>query len=124
MGGVNTKKHAPTAHDNVFIQGIGLKVATNLLFRMPSCVNFRGLEFHRGFVCEMGFFSCTTNNAAMSTAETSDSRRGFSSVYRESVPYIMAMKQKGTGAAPGGGVIETIRTFFPETWVWKLVKVG
>uniref|UniRef100_H3BZU7 Alpha-2-macroglobulin-like n=1 Tax=Tetraodon nigroviridis TaxID=99883 RepID=H3BZU7_TETNG len=78
-------------------EGIGLKVATNLLFRMPS---------------------------SMSTAETSDSRRGFSSVYRESVPYIMAMKQKGTGAAPGGGVIETIRTFFPETWVWKLVKVG
>ncbi|CAG06491.1 unnamed protein product [Tetraodon nigroviridis] len=76
-------------------EGIGLKVATNLLFRMPSCVNFRGLEFHRGFV-----------------------------LYRESVPYIMAMKQKGTGAAPGGGVIETIRTFFPETWVWKLVKVG
>lgn len=42
----------------------------------------------------------------------------------------MAMRQYGMaapggpGVGGGGGIIETIRTFFPETWVWKLVEVG
>lgn len=36
----------------------------------------------------------------------------------------MAMAEYGVGAAPGGGAIKTVRTFFPETWVWKLAKVG
>lgn len=52
------EKQTPTAHDmflTPFIQSIGLKVATNLLIRMPPCVNFRGLEYHRGFMCEMFF---------------------------------------------------------------------
>lgn len=29
----------------------------------------------------------------------------------------------GGGAAPPP-VIETVRTFFPETWIWQLVDVG
>jgi len=30
-------------------------------------------------------------------------------------------------AAPGGGGLEpikTVRTFFPETWIWDLVEIG
>lgn len=38
-----------------FIQSIGLKVATNVLIRIPPCVNFRGLEYHRGMMSEMFF---------------------------------------------------------------------
>lgn len=36
----------------------------------------------------------------------------------------MAMEEYSLGARPGGGVIKTVRTFFPETWVWKLAEVG
>lgn len=35
----------------------------------------------------------------------------------------MAMAEYSVGAGPGG-VIKTVRTFFPETWVWKLAEVG
>lgn len=37
----------------------------------------------------------------------------------------MAMAEYGmAGAVPGRGVIKTVRTFFPETWVWQLAEVG
>uniref|UniRef100_A0A8P4KMD2 Alpha-2-macroglobulin n=1 Tax=Dicentrarchus labrax TaxID=13489 RepID=A0A8P4KMD2_DICLA len=66
---------------------VGLKMATNLFIRVPSCLKFKGREYH----------------------------------------------QVGLGAAPGPGMafaesypapIETVRTFFPETWIWDLVEVG
>uniref|UniRef100_A0A8C4DSP4 Alpha-2-macroglobulin n=1 Tax=Dicentrarchus labrax TaxID=13489 RepID=A0A8C4DSP4_DICLA len=50
----------------------------------------------------------------------------------DSVPQINRMGV-GLGAAPGPGMafaesypapIETVRTFFPETWIWDLVEVG
>ena len=42
------------------------------------------------------------------------------------------MGQAGPGAVPGDGFgaapapppIQTVRTFFPETWIWDLVEVG
>lgn len=46
--------NAPDMFFTCFIQSIGLKVATNLLIRMPPCVNFRGLEYHR-MMSEMFF---------------------------------------------------------------------
>ncbi|XP_029699877.1 alpha-2-macroglobulin-like isoform X1 [Takifugu rubripes] len=76
-------------------QSLGVKVATNLLIKMPSCVKFKGLEYHRGLM-----------------------------LYRFSAPRVMAMAETGMAAAPGRGVIKTVRTFFPETWVWKLAEVG
>lgn len=47
--------NAPDIFFTRIVQSIGLKVATNLLIRMPPCVNFRGLEYHRGMMCEMFF---------------------------------------------------------------------
>lgn len=38
--------------------------------------------------------------------------------------YAMVGAAGPPGAPGGGGPIETIRAFFPETWVWKLVEVG
>lgn len=44
------------------------------------------------------------------------------------MPSVHRMEQ---GGAPGGAgfddaqpIIETVRTFFPETWIWELVEVG
>lgn len=44
------------------------------------------------------------------------------------MPSVHRMEQ--AGAAGGAGfddaqpIIETVRTFFPETWIWELVEVG
>uniref|UniRef100_A0A8P4GCQ1 Alpha-2-macroglobulin n=1 Tax=Dicentrarchus labrax TaxID=13489 RepID=A0A8P4GCQ1_DICLA len=62
---------------------VGLKMATNLFIRVPSCLKFKGREYHQGLV-----------------------QRG------------------GSGFSPQLPPIETVRTFFPETWIWDLVEVG
>uniref|UniRef100_A0A8C1I5S7 Uncharacterized protein n=1 Tax=Cyprinus carpio TaxID=7962 RepID=A0A8C1I5S7_CYPCA len=62
---------------------MGLKVVTNLIIKMPSCIKFRDVFYQRMF---------------------------------------------GGGIGPGIALTpppeETIRTFFPETWIWELVEVG
>uniref|UniRef100_A0A8P4GBH0 Alpha-2-macroglobulin-like n=1 Tax=Dicentrarchus labrax TaxID=13489 RepID=A0A8P4GBH0_DICLA len=58
---------------------VGLKMATNLFIRVPSCLKFKGREYHQAL------------------------KHGFS---------------------PQLPPIETVRTFFPETWIWDLVEVG
>ncbi|XP_051253533.1 alpha-2-macroglobulin-like [Dicentrarchus labrax] len=86
-------------------QNVGLKMATNLFIRVPSCLKFKGREYHQGH---------------------------FGVISYDSVPQINRMGV-GLGAAPGPGMafaesypapIETVRTFFPETWIWDLVEVG
>ncbi|CAJ1066029.1 Hypothetical predicted protein [Xyrichtys novacula] len=79
---------------NVF-QNVGLKMATNLFIRTPSCLMYRGEEYHRSygskiFLHEMGMAGP------------------------------MGPAGHGMEAAP----IETVRSFFPETWIWDLVEVG
>lgn len=36
----------------------------------------------------------------------------------------IGMAGPGLGAAPPPPPIQTVRTFFPETWIWDLVEVG
>lgn len=45
---------------------------------------------------------------------------GFDAPMMERTVHAMASP---VGAAPEP-VIETVRTFFPETWIWELVDVG
>uniref|UniRef100_A0A8C7CYV3 Alpha-2-macroglobulin n=1 Tax=Oncorhynchus kisutch TaxID=8019 RepID=A0A8C7CYV3_ONCKI len=76
---------------------LGLKLATNLVIRVPSCLNYKGNEH-----------------------------------YSDPIPMYSLMGQAGPGAVPGDGFsaapapppIQTVRTFFPETWIWDLVEVG
>ncbi|XP_029965233.1 alpha-1-macroglobulin-like [Salarias fasciatus] len=88
----------------------GLKMVTNLFIRVPSCLKYRGREFHQGH----GHYGL-----------------------RYAVPEVARMHTEVAMAAPvpvGAGlshydvvdnaVIETVRTFFPETWIWDLVEVG
>uniref|UniRef100_A0A8C7TLR7 Alpha-2-macroglobulin-like n=1 Tax=Oncorhynchus mykiss TaxID=8022 RepID=A0A8C7TLR7_ONCMY len=52
--------------------------------------------------------------------------------YREEPQPVKSMGQVGLGGVPGDGFgaapapppIQTVRTFFPETWIWDLVEVG
>ncbi|XP_028274575.1 alpha-2-macroglobulin-like [Parambassis ranga] len=95
-------------------QNVGLKMATNIPIRMPSCLKYKGKEYYQGHY-------------------------GISYRYHvgfEAAPNVARMDMVGLGGAPGpaGGAvgylppppppIETIRTFFPETWIWDLVEVG
>uniref|UniRef100_A0A3Q3LRP5 Alpha-2-macroglobulin-like 1 n=1 Tax=Mastacembelus armatus TaxID=205130 RepID=A0A3Q3LRP5_9TELE len=68
----------PDASDDAFtvFQNVGLKMVTNLLIQIPSCLRFKGREYQQGAVTYRLF------------------------------------------------TIVTVRTFFPETWIWELVDVG
>ena len=46
-----------------------------------------------------------------------------------SYPMAVAMNRMDSGGPAGGPlpqppIIETVRTFFPETWLWDMVEVG
>uniref|UniRef100_A0A4W6CPT5 Alpha-2-macroglobulin bait region domain-containing protein n=1 Tax=Lates calcarifer TaxID=8187 RepID=A0A4W6CPT5_LATCA len=69
---------------------VGLKMATNMVIRMPSCLKYKGREY----------------NSVPETARV-----------------VLASAPRG-GAYPDAPPIETVRTFFPETWIWDLVEVG
>uniref|UniRef100_A0A3Q3NBI9 Alpha-2-macroglobulin-like n=1 Tax=Labrus bergylta TaxID=56723 RepID=A0A3Q3NBI9_9LABR len=84
---------------NVF-QNVGLKMVTNLFIRTPSCLTYRGEEYHRGYgdFLSLIYHTCSLN---------------------------LSFLERPPG--PGNEeslVIETVRSFFPETWIWDLVKVG
>uniref|UniRef100_A0A8C2YY95 Alpha-2-macroglobulin-like n=1 Tax=Cyclopterus lumpus TaxID=8103 RepID=A0A8C2YY95_CYCLU len=64
---------------------VGMKMATNLLIRVPSCLQYKGRQYHQG--------------------------HGGYGIYNAAGP---------SDDSP----IETVRTFFPETWIWDLVEVG
>uniref|UniRef100_A0A8C9XN29 Alpha-2-macroglobulin-like n=1 Tax=Sander lucioperca TaxID=283035 RepID=A0A8C9XN29_SANLU len=71
---------------------VGMKMATNLDIREPSCLKYKGREYYQE-VMAAGF----------------------------PVP-------EGAGApnmpSPDISPLVTVRTFFPETWIWDLVEVG
>uniref|UniRef100_A0A671K3X9 Alpha-2-macroglobulin-like n=1 Tax=Sinocyclocheilus anshuiensis TaxID=1608454 RepID=A0A671K3X9_9TELE len=71
-------------------RNMGLKVVTNLIIKMPSCIKFRDVFIVYSFC----FLLVNTTGGI------------------------------GTGIALTPLPEETIRTFFPETWIWELVEVG
>ncbi|XP_076591398.1 alpha-2-macroglobulin-like [Chaetodon auriga] len=89
-------------------QNLGLKMATNLFIRVPSCLKFKGREYHQGHRHYGISYSYD-----MGPQITRQNTR------------VVAMAGSGGGgydAAPPP--IVTVRTFFPETWIWDLVEVG
>uniref|UniRef100_A0A672JDG7 Alpha-2-macroglobulin bait region domain-containing protein n=1 Tax=Salarias fasciatus TaxID=181472 RepID=A0A672JDG7_SALFA len=69
---------------------VGLKMATNLLIKVPSCLKYKGREYQHGDLFYVPIVEISD------IADDSDEYE----------------------------VIETVRTFFPETWIWDLVEVG
>ncbi|XP_045580457.1 alpha-2-macroglobulin isoform X1 [Salmo salar] len=83
-------------------QNLGLKLATNLVIRVPSCLSYKGKEYHQAYVVSYRHYAH---------------------------PIAMDSLLTGHGGLPGiSGAplppIQTVRTFFPETWIWDLVEVG
>ncbi|XP_053177290.1 alpha-2-macroglobulin-like isoform X3 [Scomber japonicus] len=81
---------------------LGLKMATNLFIRMPSCVNFKGTPYHK------------TSLSLYKHHPVAFKRMGVGS----SAP------TRGRGEHGAAPPIETARSFFPETWIWDLVEIG
>ncbi|XP_053543558.1 alpha-2-macroglobulin isoform X2 [Ictalurus punctatus] len=85
--------------DHVYnkLKGVGLKMATNLAVRQPHCLMYKGVQYQRDF-----YVSYRTNADHL----------------RFAVP--MALGKY----VPDHEPIETVRKFFPETWIWQLLEVG
>ncbi|XP_037630769.1 alpha-2-macroglobulin-like [Sebastes umbrosus] len=86
-------------------QNVGMKMATNLVIRMPTCINFKGWEYHhhRSYYFGVGYVH-------RNVAGTPVGAQGSAA--------------RGAAHYPAPPPIETVRTFFPETWIWDLVEVG
>lgn len=79
-------------------------MVTNLFIRMPTCLSFKGRNYHFGH-----FFMKETAHSPMPVAEADrdeDADTGAG------------------GSAAGDSVIVTVRTFFPETWLWDMFETG
>uniref|UniRef100_A0A9J7Y0P0 Alpha-2-macroglobulin-like n=1 Tax=Cyprinus carpio carpio TaxID=630221 RepID=A0A9J7Y0P0_CYPCA len=88
--------------DNAYesLKRVGLKMATNLAVRIPQCLSYRGLTYFRY----------------------------HDIVYHHPVPMSVSVMSSladadfGTSSRDSPAV--TIRTVFPETWIWELAEVG
>uniref|UniRef100_A0A3Q0S4W5 Alpha-2-macroglobulin domain-containing protein n=1 Tax=Amphilophus citrinellus TaxID=61819 RepID=A0A3Q0S4W5_AMPCI len=88
---VRTRRYISPLPDKdayIIFKNAGLKMATNLLIRIPSCVRFQGRDYHHNL-------------------------GDIESQGRVTFYFVLF-------STP----IETVRTFFPETWIWDLVEVG
>nr|XP_057935129.1 alpha-2-macroglobulin-like isoform X2 [Doryrhamphus excisus] len=79
-------------------QNNGLKMATNLFIRVPSCLKYLGREYHH-------------------------SPYGIALRYESAPDMVAAASPMGRGPS-NEPPIQTIRSFFPETMLWSLVEVG
>uniref|UniRef100_UPI003AAE80E9 alpha-2-macroglobulin-like n=1 Tax=Centroberyx gerrardi TaxID=166262 RepID=UPI003AAE80E9 len=97
-------------------QNLGLKMVTNLFIRIPSCLKFKGREYFYGRNGEVSFFFINYRYDYPVAVEMT----------RMASPGLGAAGGVGSGSAPPDVLppIETVRTFFPETWIWDLVEVG
>ncbi|XP_019212767.1 alpha-2-macroglobulin [Oreochromis niloticus] len=85
-------------------QKVGLKMATNLLIRLPSCLQFKGKVYHDG-----------SHHVYYAMAPR----------FRDNSVQLSSPRLGSAGhLAPEPAPIETVRSFFPETWIWDLVEVG
>uniref|UniRef100_A0A8P4K816 Alpha-2-macroglobulin n=1 Tax=Dicentrarchus labrax TaxID=13489 RepID=A0A8P4K816_DICLA len=83
---------------------VGLKMATNLFIRVPSCLKFKGREYHQGHFGDFFLLYQVTHS--------------------EYLPALKRLPVSLLPSASDGIFSETVRTFFPETWIWDLVEVG
>ncbi|XP_050984844.1 pregnancy zone protein [Labeo rohita] len=129
-------------------RNMGLTVVTNLIIKMPSCIKFRDVLYQRMFGGFMGFayppfhggvpqtIPLLPDVAQLSLMDVSGGVGVVGAVGRVGPGVPMGPDGLGipAGAAAAGvsaaGIsftpppTETIRTFFPETWIWELVEVG
>ncbi|CAM4320863.1 unnamed protein product [Leuciscus chuanchicus] len=98
---VRPRRAVPTDHAYEIFKSVGLKIATNLPVREPQCLNYRDLNYYRNFR-DVIYFGPP---AAVPKPEMA--------------PPVAEMAEGDTSSFD-----VTIRTYFPETWIWQLAQVG
>uniref|UniRef100_W5KTC8 Alpha-2-macroglobulin-like n=1 Tax=Astyanax mexicanus TaxID=7994 RepID=W5KTC8_ASTMX len=88
------------------IKSVGLKMVTNLAVREPQCLVYKGVEYHRG-----GY------------GWRYDSRVGMAGPGAPPVALAMGVAMSYE-SEDSDNSYETVRKFFPETWIWQLAEVG
>uniref|UniRef100_A0AAY4ACK6 Alpha-2-macroglobulin n=1 Tax=Denticeps clupeoides TaxID=299321 RepID=A0AAY4ACK6_9TELE len=81
----------PPPENDVYetFKNLGLKIATNIEVKTPSCLMYKGKTYHLSYVPFNAYSLAAPQAQPLETA-----------------------------------VVQTIRTFFPETWIWDLVEIG
>ncbi|XP_016300781.1 alpha-2-macroglobulin-like [Sinocyclocheilus anshuiensis] len=98
---VRPRRALPTDNAYESLKRVGLKMATNLAVRVPQCLSYRDLTYFRHHNIVMYRHHVPKPVAVMSSLADAD----FHTSSRDS-PAV------------------TIRTVFPETWIWELAEVG
>ncbi|KAJ3590699.1 hypothetical protein NHX12_008648 [Muraenolepis orangiensis] len=93
-------------------QGVGLKMFTNLILKSPSCLTYHGREYHFGIHHRVHYGPKGPKGPKAVAMEE-----------RMESPRMVGMAGSRNGPPPPP-ILETVRTFFPETWLWDLVDVG
>ncbi|KAM8902730.1 alpha-2-macroglobulin-like [Spinachia spinachia] len=91
----------PTEDAYTVFSNVGMKMATNLQIRVPSCLMYKGREYNHGHHYGISYRYHAVPSVAMA-------------------PPVMMDGMRESADLP----IETVRTFFPETWIWDLVEVA
>ncbi|XP_035536272.1 alpha-2-macroglobulin-like, partial [Morone saxatilis] len=102
--------HDKKGDAHTVFQNVGLKMATNLFIRVPSCLKFKGREYHQGHFGLVQSYSRQTSRMRGPVLRMEIARDGM-------------VDSGGSGGSPQLPPIETVRTFFPETWIWDLVEM-
>ncbi|XP_040901702.1 alpha-2-macroglobulin-like [Toxotes jaculatrix] len=94
---------------HITFQLVGLKMATNLIILTPTCLRFEGREYR-----------ITENHVVHHYGQSG--RQGETG--RVETRHDMVLYGDLVEVYPFVPPIETVRSFFPETWIWNLVEVG
>ncbi|KAI7790049.1 alpha-2-macroglobulin-1 [Triplophysa rosa] len=96
---VRPRRAAPAENAYESLKKVGLKMATNRFVRHPHCLIYQGMQYHQRSIFDM-------NGVAFSRG-----MGGSPLAHDNTLP-------------PPPPPVETVRTFFPETWIWQLSEVG
>ncbi|XP_065137347.1 alpha-2-macroglobulin-like [Paramisgurnus dabryanus] len=98
---VLTDRVVPTDGAYVTFKNVGLKISSNLAVREPQCLTYRGRSYYSNFYNVRSF-------------------RREPGVVAMAAPLV-----EGAGLPEVSSSFEvTVRTVFPETWIWQLADVG
>ncbi|ROI15093.1 Alpha-2-macroglobulin [Anabarilius grahami] len=97
---VRSRRAVPADHSYETFKSVGLKIATNLPVREPQCLTYRSLNYYRNFRYV-----------------------NFGQPLAAAKPGLPLRVQESAGGETSSFEV-TVRTYFPETWIWQLAQVG
>ncbi|XP_074525481.1 alpha-1-macroglobulin-like [Halichoeres trimaculatus] len=98
-------------------QSVGLKMATNLLIPKPRCIPYSNVEYRMAYEDDY-------------EEDYEEDYEGYGNfMYARSIQFkrrrvesIAGITRNNADTEPAP--VETVRRFFPQTWIWDLVEIG